>query len=76
MRYFKAEIIYELISNNDSVEQRSQVLYCCSPTSFPKNEDLIELFYSLNDNGKNYVNASWKQVREEEIHTDEIHLLV
>ncbi len=75
MKYFKAEIIYELISNNGSTEQGKQILYCCSPTVLPTNEDLLELFNSLYAYNKKFVMAFWKQVREEDIPTDEIHLL-
>ena len=75
MRYFKAEIVYEMASNNNSSVQLNQVLYCCSANGAPESEDLIELFYSLNAKSKKYLHATWKQVREEEIPTEEIHLL-
>ena len=75
MRYFKAEITYESDSNKETARQSTMVLYCCSATSFPKNDELQELFYSLDGAGTKYLSASWRQVREEEIPTDEIHLI-
>ena len=75
MKYFKAEITYELNSGKGEAVQSVQILYCCSPTDFPKSEELRELFYTLDGHGKIYQSAIWKQVREEDIPTDEIHLL-
>jgi hypothetical protein len=42
---------------------------------FPKSEQLRELFYSLDGRDKKYINATWKQVREDDILTDEVHLI-
>ena len=75
MRYFKAVIHYDLNAANDGSGQFEQVLYCCSVNEFPQNDGLRELFYSLYSDGKTYQSATWKQVREEDITTDEIHLL-
>ena len=75
MRYFKVEITYELEPMEVGAKEMNQVLYCCSPNDFPKDEELRELFYSLDGHNKKYLKAFWKQVREEEIHTDEIHLI-
>ena len=75
MRYFKATITYELNSGNQGAPQLEQILYCCSLTDFPKSEQLRELFYSLDGRDKKYINATWKQVREDDILTDEVHLI-
>ncbi len=75
MKYFKSEITYELDSGMEEAVQSSQTLYCCTSSDFPKSEELLELFYSLDGHGKKYQSATWKQVRGEDIPTDEIHLL-
>ncbi len=75
MKYFKAEITYELASGKDEAVQSAQILYCCTPSDFPKSEEFRELFYSLDGHGKKYKSATWKQVREEDIPSDAIHLL-
>ena len=75
MRYFKVTIAYEVMKDGDITPQYEQVLYCCSPETIPKTEQLCELFYSLEGPGKKYINANWKTVREYEIPTNEIHLL-
>ena len=65
---------YELTPDNDGTGSHSQVLYCCSPVD-PTHEGMRDLFYSLDGTDKRYQAATWKQVREEDIPTDEIHLL-
>ena len=75
MRYFKVTITYEVIKGNDDNPQSEQVLYCCAPETFPRTEQLRELFYSLDGVGKKYLSAEWRAVREEEIPTNEIHLI-
>ena len=75
MRYFKVIIVYNETKGDDDTVQSEQVLYCCSPETFPKTDQLRELFYSLQVPGKKYMSASWHAVREEEIPTNEIHLI-
>ena len=75
MRYFRAEITYEIISTGNVAEQFSEILYCSSPDGFPKNEELRDLFDSLYGEEKKFLSAIWIQVRDEEIPTNEIHLL-
>jgi hypothetical protein len=75
MRYFKVKIIYEIPSPEDNAPQFEQVLYCCDPYHFPTTAQLRDLFYSLDGVDKKYLSATWHAVREEEIPTNEIHLL-
>jgi hypothetical protein len=75
MRYFKAIITYQLDSSDQTAAQLDQVLYCCSAADLPSAEQLRELFYSLDGVGKNFKTATCKQVREEDIPTEEIHLI-
>ena len=68
MKYFKAEITYELDSGKEEVKQAVQILYCCSPTDFPKSEELRELFYTLDGHGGS---AGGVDHFRPEYHTDE-----
>ena len=75
MKYFKVVVTYILANGEVDQPQKEQIIYCNSVNDFPNDEQLKDLFYSLDETGKKYLSAQWKQVRGEEIPTDEIHLL-